>query len=242
MIQLLLPAGALFVAVLVLSGVAGAFARRRLAQARAIRVPSELSGAQIATRMLDKGKASKVLVIEFDGHLSDRYDPANRRLLLSRRNYRGRSAAAWAVALHEAGHALQHREGLASYRARVTAIRSCRYLAGGAALLCAITGISRAIPFRIGGLIVAVIWSACFIANLVTLAAEFDASRRAVKLLQETGSARFRIEEIESAMTGVAWRDLDALLSTFPALTYSLLPFSRKRPGRPKPDQGPDTT
>ncbi len=149
------------------------------------------------------------------------------------------------MALHEAGHALQHKEGVACFPARVAAIRSCRHIAGAVAILCGIAGVSRAIPVRIGGLIVAVTWPACFLANLLTMPAEFDASKRARNSVGLARAAGSRTEEVEAAMTGVAWRDLDALLGTFPALVYSLLPFSRKRPGRQKPPQrgrNPDTT
>ena len=242
MIHLLLPAAVLFVAVLALSGAAGSFCRRRLAAARRVRVPSEAAGAQIARNILDKGQASKVLIVEFDGHLTDRYDPVNRRLLLSRKNFRGRSAAAWAVAIHEAGHALQHRESSASYRARVAAIRACRYLAGGLVILCGIMGISRAVPFKYGGLLVATVWPACFLANLLTLPAEFDASRRSLKILDRNTLSGFPGDAIQSALTGIACRDLNALLTSFPALFYSLLPFSKKTPRLPKPRQGSDST
>jgi Zn-dependent membrane protease YugP len=179
-----------------------------------------------------------VLVVEFEGYLTDRYDPANRRLLLSRKNFRGRSAAAWAVAIHEAGHALQHRNGAGAYKARMAAIHACRYLAGGTLLLCGIAGIARTLPFKVGGLIVGMVWPACFLANLITLPAEFHASRQALRLADESEPW---MDEVKSAMTAAACRDLDALLTTLPALLYSLLPLSQKKPGPAKPRHDPDT-
>ncbi len=242
MFSSLLSLAALFTVVLIVSGLARAFSRRRLQEARKVRVPSDLTGAEIATRILQEGGAPKVLVLEFNGYLSNCYDPANRRLLLSRSNFRGRSAAAWGVALHEAGHALQHRDNARSYTARVAAIRTCQYLASSTAVLCAVAGVSRTLPLRVAGLIITATWVASFLANLITLPAEWNASQRSQEILERTRAAGTRKEEVEAAMTGYCFWDLGALLTTFSSLAYRLLPFSSKKPASPRPKEDLDTT
>jgi len=233
MLHILIPAGAIFVVILILSGAARGFASRRLTEARKTKVPSNLSGSEIAEQVLREGGAGKVLVLEFDGYLTDYYDPANRRLLLCRKNFRGRSAAAWGIALHEAGHALQHKDGEGSYNARMAALRACQYLTGASLVFFAVAGLSRAVPFRVGALIVIGIWLASFLANVLTMLVEFDASSRVRELLERNRAAGVRREEVEDAMTGVAWRDLGVVLSTIPTIIYRLLPWSRSKPSRP---------
>ena len=229
-LHILIPAGAVFVAILVLSGMARSFASRRLAQGRKVRVPSDLTGAQIAERILDEGGAGKVLVLEYDGYLTDCYDAVNRRLLLARKNYRGRSAAAWGVALHEAGHALQHRDELGAYNVRMAAIRACQYLTGASLLGWGAAGLTRLVHFRVGAVVLIALWLVCFLANVLTMMTEFDASRRSRELLEKNRAAGLRREEVEASMTGVAWRDLGIILTTMPTIFYRCLPFSKKKP------------
>ena len=67
-----------------------------------------MSGAEIATQMLNDSGIRDVKVISVPGQLTDHYNPANKTVNLSEPVYHGRNAAAAAVAAHECGHAVQH--------------------------------------------------------------------------------------------------------------------------------------
>ena len=69
---------------------------------------SNLSGQEIAERMLADHGIQDVRVISVDGQLTDHYNPADKTVNLSHDVYYGRNAAAAAVSAHECGHAVQH--------------------------------------------------------------------------------------------------------------------------------------
>jgi uncharacterized protein len=69
---------------------------------------ANLSGAEIAKRMLADNHIHDVQVACVEGQLTDHYNPMNKTVNLSPDVYYGRNAAATAVAAHECGHAVQH--------------------------------------------------------------------------------------------------------------------------------------
>ena len=69
---------------------------------------SNLSGQEIAEKMLRDHDIFDVKVISVSGQLTDHYNPANKTVNLSDGVYHARNAAAAAVAAHECGHAVQH--------------------------------------------------------------------------------------------------------------------------------------
>src|SRR5450631_170684 len=78
-----------------------------------LKIPSRggITGREAAAAVMSRAGIADVEIVETDGHLTDHYDPAHKKLVLSSENYRGTSLAAIGVAAHEAGHALQHQEG-----------------------------------------------------------------------------------------------------------------------------------
>src|SRR3712207_730523 len=69
---------------------------------------SNLSGKEIAEKMLHDNGIYDVRVVSVEGTLTDHYNPADKTVNLSPEVYHGRSAAAAAVSAHECGHAVQH--------------------------------------------------------------------------------------------------------------------------------------
>src|SRR5215218_6031438 len=76
-------------------------------------VRTGMTGADAAQAVARAGGANDVTVERHQGFLSDHYDPRSKTLRLSPDVYDGRSISSIAVAAHEAGHAIQHREGYA---------------------------------------------------------------------------------------------------------------------------------
>ena len=73
-----------------------------------VQLRANLSGAQIAERMLADHGIRDVRVISTAGQLTDHYNPTDKTVNLSESVYAERSAAAAAIAAHECGHAVQH--------------------------------------------------------------------------------------------------------------------------------------
>ena len=73
-----------------------------------VRLQVDLSGAEIAEKMLADHGIRDVRVISTPGRLTDHYNPADKTVNLSAAVYNERSIAAAAVAAHECGHAVQH--------------------------------------------------------------------------------------------------------------------------------------
>ncbi|MDX9720620.1 MAG: zinc metallopeptidase [Myxococcota bacterium] len=145
---------------------------------------SGLSGAQLARLLLDRAGLYHVRVEPVAGWLSDHYDPRSRTLRLSLAHFRGRSLTAIGVAAHEAGHALQHRDGYWAMELRQRAVPVANL--GSAlglwlvllGLLLGATSLASVGVLLFGG----------FVAfTLLTLPVEFDASRRALLQLQRLG-------------------------------------------------------
>jgi len=142
-----------------------------------------MTGAQVARRVLDINGLNDVQVEQVNGFLSDHYDPRHRVLRLSPDVYAGNSLSAAGVAAHEAGHALQHKDGYAMLKLRSAMVPTVQigswlgpliFLAGF--FMAGMIGTSLA---WLGFLLFAAV--AAF--ALVTLPVEFDASNRAKRLL-----------------------------------------------------------
>src|SRR5690625_7127504 len=83
-----------------------------------IATSSEMTGAQVARKILDDNGLYDVQIEEVKGVLTDHYDPRKKVVRLSSGNYHGKSMASSAVAAHEVGHALQDHEEYAFLRFR----------------------------------------------------------------------------------------------------------------------------
>src|SRR5258708_40372353 len=81
-----------------------------------------LTGAEPAATILRQEGISNVEIVEHDEALGDHYDPARKRLVLSRDNFHGTSAAALGVAAHECGHAIQHKQAYAPLQWRMASV------------------------------------------------------------------------------------------------------------------------
>lgn len=174
----------LIVPVIILSLIASA--RVKSAYNRYARVANKrgMTGAQAAQAVLDYYGIKDVSIQRIDGELTDNFNPKTKIISLSNGVYGSCSIAAVGIACHEAGHAAQHAEGYSPIKIR------------NAFLLPAQIGSRAAIPLAILGLILG--WSGlvtfgiflyCFIMlfQLVTLPVEFNASSRAIQVIDQQG-------------------------------------------------------
>jgi len=199
----------------------GLYAQMRVTSAynKNVQIPSRgrITGAEAAEAVMRHAGVNDVEIVEVEGQLSDHYDPTHRRLALSTPNFRGISLAALGVAAHEAGHAIQHKDGYAMMKFRQTLVPAVQIAAPVAYFVTGIGIVLLGSAF--GGLILRLGIAALLVMTLfqlVTLPVEFDASRRAKKVLAGLGI----IDRDEAP--GVA-ETLDAAALTYVAAFVSSL-------------------
>ncbi len=149
-----------------------------------VRASSGYTGAQVAAELLRRRGITDVKVEETQGMLSDHYDPRTKVLRLSPEVYESDSLAALGVAAHETGHALQHRDGYAPLALR-SAIVPVASIGTTAAWVIFIIGLILRTPalMNLGILL----FMGYILFAIVTLPVEFNASARAVAVLQGEG-------------------------------------------------------
>ncbi len=104
--------------VMVLSFIVQQMLQSRFDKYSKVSLPSGMSGAEVALKMLHDNGIYDVKVVPTRGMLTDNYNPTNKTLNLSESVYGSRNVAAAAVAAHECGHAIQHAQGYAPLRMR----------------------------------------------------------------------------------------------------------------------------
>lgn len=161
-------------------------ARVRSTFAKYLRVGSKrgYTGYQVARHILDNNGMRDVPIEMARGQLGDHYDPRKRVVRLSNEIYHGHSLASISVAAHETGHAIQHANGYIPLSLR-NAIFPIASFGSGAAWIFIILGLMMSIPSLLDlGIL---LFTAAVLFQVVTLPVEFNASSRAMRLLDEGG-------------------------------------------------------
>lgn len=145
-----------------------------------------ISGCEMARMILERNGINDVKVEPTTGWLSDHYSPSERVLRLSEPVYASNSVAAIGVAAHEAGHALQHKYGYSMMKFRQMLAYPASFASNISVWLILIGAIIGAMGLAKFGF---ALFCIVVLFQLVTLPVEFDASKRAKKLLIEYGIA-----------------------------------------------------
>lgn len=187
----------------------------------------DLSGYDVARKILDSNNLDNIMILETRGNLTDHYDPQRKVIKLSTDIYHGSSIAGAAVAAHECGHAIQDKTKYTPMRIRsalvpfVNIYTRIGYLAIVIGIIFSYTLIEVGIVLLLSMLVF----------QLITLPVEFNASHRAIKELErlnlideeEKSSAKNML--IAAAFTYVA-----SVLSTLlEILRYALIFNDRDR-------------
>lgn len=169
----------------VLSMIASAKVNSTFNKYKRVRSMTGMTGAEAAQRILNQNGIYDVAVEHVPGNLTDHYDPKNKVLRLSDATYSSQSVAAIGVAAHECGHALQHKDEYLPLKIRSAIVPAANFgsrLGIPIILLGVILG-SNYTLIQIG------IWvfSLAVLFQLVTLPVEFNASSRAVGMVEQYG-------------------------------------------------------
>jgi Zn-dependent membrane protease YugP len=146
-----------------------------------------LTGAEAARRVLQHNGITGVRIERVAGNLTDHYDPRTNVIRLSDSVYASTSTAAIGVAAHEAGHAVQYARGYAPIKLRAAIIPLTNF------------GSKLAMPLILAGILLAAFggfstilvdlgiaaFGLSFVFQLITLPVEFNASRRAIRAIEE---------------------------------------------------------
>ena len=148
---------------------------------RTIRTMNGYTGENVARMMLDAAGLYDVPVVEIRGELTDHYDPTSRVVRLSSDIYHGASIASAGIAAHEVGHAIQHKEAYKPLVLR-TSIASAVNFSSQASIIIFMIGLLFSLPLLTN--IGIIFFTVAVIYQIITLPVEFNASRRALNILE----------------------------------------------------------
>jgi Zn-dependent membrane protease YugP len=192
--------------------------------------PLNMSGKEIAEKMLKDNGIFDVQVISTPGQLTDHYNPTDKTVNLSELVFASNSITAAAVSAHEVGHAVQHATAysMLGFRSRMVPLLNITnkimpfLLMFGFALLYS----GFPLPLYIG----IAFYGLTTLFALVTLPVEFDASNRALAWLDTKG---LQGESYDMAKDGLKWAAMtyvvNAIASVLQLLYYLSIVMGRSR-------------
>ena len=146
------------------------------------RTAKNLTGAKAAQAVLDQAGVTGVRIEKVPGSLTDHFDPRTNVIRLSDTVYDSPSVAAVGVAAHEAGHAIQYAHSYAPMKVRA-AIIPLTNVGSKLSMPLVLIGLLAGLPGLIN--IGILLFGAVVVFQLVTLPVEFNASRRAITILDK---------------------------------------------------------
>ncbi len=184
-------------------------------------IRANLSGAEIAEKMLRDNGIYDVQIMSVDGQLTDHYNPMSKTVNLSREVYYGRNAAAAAVAAHECGHAVQHADAYTWLKMRsalvpVVNVASSfmQWIILIGVLVMANTSNPTVLAIGVG------LFAMTTLFAFITLPVEFDASNRALKWIQDKNIAA--PEEYAHSKDALKWAAMTYVVAALGSLATLL--------------------
>lgn len=206
--------------------------KRTFAKYSQVRPARGINGADAAAAVLQASGLPSLSIEPIDGHLTDHYDPSTKTLRLSSDVGASSSIAALGVAAHEAGHAIQDANGYLPMRIRQSIVPLAQigssvwiFPVMGGLLMGASSSVGSSL-FYVG----IALFGAVVLFQLVTLPVEFDASRRALAVLEQSGL--LSPEELPGArkvLNAAALTYVAGFVSALGQLLYFLLAFAQSR-------------
>ncbi len=186
-----------------------------------------ITGAQAAKIVLDYYGVNDVEILHASGNLTDHYDPAKKIIRLSEGVYDSNSIAAVGIACHEAGHAAQHAQSYTPIKIRNMILPVCNIgqtLSLPLIMLGLFMGFEPFIWIGIG------FFSFTAIFQLVTLPVEFNASNRAISVIESNGLLNFTEKKgAAKVLKAAAMTYVAALAVSVANLLRLILRFNRRR-------------
>jgi uncharacterized protein len=203
--------------------------KRKFEKYSQIPIRSNLSGKEIAEKMLRDNGIYDVRVVSVEGKLTDNYNPTDKTVNLSPEVYEGRNAAAAAVASHECGHAVQHAQAYSFLKLRSALVPVVSFTSGWMQWVILI-GIlllnSTPVPLEIG----VILFGMTTLFSFITLPVEFDASRRALAWIDANRIVTSQEHEMsKDALWWAAMTYVVAALGSLASLLYYVMLLMGRR-------------
>ncbi len=185
-----------------------------------IQVSKNITGKQVAREILDSNGLADVEIRQVEGTLSDHYDPRNRTVNLSKQIYQEASIASVAVAAHECGHALQHKEGYQPLLFRDALVPLCSV---GQSLGMISIFIGLIFSYMLFAWIGVLLLVGILLFQIVTLPVEFNASARALSILRREYLQAEEYQGAKTMLTAAALTYVAGMLATLFSLLQIVL-------------------
>lgn len=185
-----------------------------------------MSADSAVRRILDANGLQNVRIERISGHLTDHFDPRTNVVRLSDSVYGSSSVASIGVAAHEAGHAVQHAVGYLPIKLRAAVLPVANF------------GSRISIPLIILGIVLSygilidigiILFSAAVAFQLITLPVEFNASRRAISVLENGFLDSEEVKGAKSVLTSAALTYVAAALTSVAQLLRLILISKNRR-------------
>lgn len=167
-----------------ISSIAQANIQRKFDKYKKIKTQKSITGFDAARYILSTNSYNDISIKKVRGSLSDYFNPINKEIALSETSMTDTSIASLAVAAHECGHVIQYKKGYIPLKIKsyiVPAVNLGSKLSFPMILLGIFLSMGKLISIGI------FLFSFVLIFQIITLPVEFDASRRALKVLDESG-------------------------------------------------------
>jgi len=198
-----------------------------------VRLQNGMSGAEIATKMLEDNGIRDVKVISTPGMLTDHYNPRNKTVNLSEGVYNQRNAAAAAVAAHEVGHAVQHATAYSWLTLRSKIVPAVG-ISSKLSNIVIMVGLGLSVAGNAFGnlifLVGIILFAVTTLFTFITLPVEYDASNRALAWLENANMVTSN--EYDGAKDALKWAArtyLVAALGSLATLLYFVSMFLGRR-------------
>lgn len=198
-----------------------------------------LTGAAAAQAVLKHYGINDVRIERISGELTDNFSPTEKVIRLSDGVYNSTSVAAIGVACHEAGHAAQHAEDYLPNKIRTALVPACNFgsrfgliIAFAGMTIAALTALNVLGEYMI--YIGLALYALVAVFQLVTLPVEFNASRRALKVIESDGliASGDEYDGAKKVLKAAAMTYVAALATSVANLLYYIIQFtgsSRRR-------------
>ena len=213
----------IMILVMVLSFIVQQMLQSRFNKYSQVGLPSGMSGAEVAQKMLRDHGIYDVKVVPTNGMLTDHFNPQTKTVALSESVYASRSVAAAAVAAHECGHAVQHAMGYAPLRMRSALVPVVSFASNIVqwVLLLGVLTINIFPGLLWFGII---LFASTTLFSFITLPVEINASSRAISWLNSTGITDSRTQPMAiDALKWAAYTYVVAALGSLATLVYYIM-------------------
>jgi len=219
----------LFIGMMVISLIVSQVLKSKFRKYSALPIGNGYTGRDIAEKMLRDNGIYDVQVISVEGQLTDHYNPESKTVNLSQDVYSQSNISAAAVAAHECGHAVQHKESYAFLNLRSALVPAVSFASSWMqwVLLAGILMVNRFPQLLLAGI---VLFAATTLFSFITLPVEIDASRRALLWLNNSGISNSETQpKAKDALKWAAYTYVVAALASLATLLYYIAIFNGRR-------------